>query len=84
MKIKLILRLVAYKAEEERRVPPGATVKDLVEAYLSTCPPQARRMLVDKQGVFRGVVLLNKSRADWQQTLQDGDEVIFLSIISGG
>ena len=59
MKIKLILRLVAYNAEEERQAPPGATVKDLVEAYLSTCPPQARRMLVDEQSAKAAIYTLN-------------------------
>jgi molybdopterin converting factor small subunit len=84
MKITLKLKLVLHNSEEERQIAPGTTVQKFIDGFLPGCAPQARRMLVDKQGVFRGVVLLNKSRADMQKILSEGDELIFLSIVSGG
>ena len=65
-------------------MPPGSTLEDFMDSFIPQLPAQAHRMLVDKQGVFRGVVLLNKNRAQKSQTLKEGDELIFLSMVSGG
>ena len=84
MKIKVSLKLVLYKSDEEVQVPPGSTLGDFMDSFIPQLPAQAHRMLVDQQGVFRGVVLLNKNRAQKGQTLKEGDELIFLSMVSGG
>ena len=84
MKIELKLRLVLYNAEEEHEVPPGTRVREFVDGYAAGCPPRARKMLVDQEGIFRGVVLLNGSRADLEEPLKDGDKLVFLSAVSGG
>lgn len=84
MNIKVNLKLITYKAEAEHQVVEGTTLQGFMDQFIPSLPPEAHKMLVDKQGAFRGVVLLNKARADKEQTLKDGDELIFLSVVSGG
>ena len=84
MKINLRLMLVVHNSQEEREVPEGMSVQGFLDDYLPACPRKIHRMLVDKEGIFRGVILLNKTRPDFNQILKDGDELILLSVISGG
>ncbi len=84
MKIKVSLKLVLYKSDEEMEIPDGSTVQNFMNGFIPGLPKQAHKMLVDQEGVFRGVVLLNKSRADMNQILKQGDELTFLCMISGG
>lgn len=82
MKIKLSLRLGLHSSDEERQVPPGYRVVDLRDDYLAECPAQHRRMVVDKQDVFRGGILLNGSLTELDEPLKDGDHLIILIMVN--
>jgi molybdopterin converting factor small subunit len=82
VKITLKTNLMIHKSEEDYHILEGFTVRDLLEDYLETCPAKARKMLVDRQGVFRGVVMLNMSRADMAEPLREGDELLLLAMLN--
>ena len=55
---------------------------DLRDAYLVEAPARHRRMVVDKQGIFRGGILLNGSLTELDEPLKDGDHLIILIMVN--
>lgn len=88
--IRLFLRLRELEGAREVRVTPTrCTVSGLIESFLAHRPEAADEMLDSRGEVSsRYTIVVNQqvvSRDGWDETrLGNGDEVAFLTLITGG
>jgi len=84
MKIKVSLKLVLLKNEQELEVEPGTTVGRFVEGFLAGCGEETRRLMKDQEGRLNVLTLVNGRAVKMEEELQEGDRVVFVGLVSGG
>jgi len=80
-----IPRQVIGVKDLEIELPPGATVRTLMEELLKRAGEKARAQLVDgRRGGYNAVFHVNGKPATPEAMIADADEVVIMSPIAGG
>ncbi len=82
------LKAAAGEAVQKISVPPGATVRDLLELLAEKHGPSMRALLFDDEGALRRSILVflgeEQLGRDLDRELKEGAEVTILSPVAGG
>lgn len=76
--------MVQLKEEFDLEVSDSSTVSSAMNHVLGACSDDAKKLLISPAGQLNALVLVNFEQVKPNQTLKNGDQLIFVRMVSGG